>query len=213
VVILAGLWVSTRRKAKEAQRRTELEQKALRAQMNPHFIFNSLGAIQEMYMSGDTDLANNYLGDFGKLLRKILENSGKETTTLKEEMEMLRLYLGLEKERNSGMIEYAIEMDERLDLSGTRIPPMIIQPFVENAIWHGILPSRRKGKITIRIKPTANAQKLICEIEDNGVGIDQSPKQKERASMGIHITEQRLGTRALIANLAPGTLVTLQIPL
>ncbi|MFT5822258.1 MAG: tetratricopeptide (TPR) repeat protein [Crocinitomix sp.] len=200
-----------RRKAREQQRRSELEQKALRAQMNPHFIFNSLGAIQQMYVSGELDLANNYMGDFGSLMRKILDNSGKNLITVKEEFEMLKLYLELEKGRNNEVIDYAIEIDEHIDQLGTKIPPMIIQPFVENAIWHGLLPMKKKGKVIVRLSCSDNVKMLICEIEDNGVGIQQQVKRKEHESKGMKITEQRLGTKVLVKNLSPGTCITIKI--
>lgn len=200
-----------KRKAREQQRRAELEQKALRAQMNPHFIFNSLGAIQQMYVTGELDLANNYMGDFGSLMRKILDNSGKDLISVKEELEMLKLYLELEKSRNIELFDYAIEIDERIDRLGTKIPPMIIQPFVENAIWHGILPSKKKGKVIVRLNCTKNADMIVCEIEDNGIGIQQQVKRKKYESKGMKITEQRLGTKVRVRSLSPGTCITIKI--
>ncbi len=200
-----------KRKAREQQRRSELEQKALRAQMNPHFIFNSLGAIQQMYVTGELDLANNYMGDFGSLMRKILDNSGKDLISVKEELEMLRLYLELEKSRNNELLDYSIDVDERIDRLGTKIPPMIIQPFVENAIWHGLLPSKKKGKVVVRLNCTKNADMIICEIEDNGIGIQQQVKRKKYESKGMKITEQRLGTKVRVKSLSPGTCVTIKI--
>ncbi len=213
LLVLGMLFWVTRNRAKEKQRRIELEQKALRSQMNPHFIFNSLGAIQSMYMSGETDLANNYLGDFGKLMRKILDNSGKETISIQEELEMLRLYLTLEKERSGGRIEYEFKVDERLDRMGTQIPPMVIQPFVENAIWHGILPSKRSGTIVIELKPGDAEGYLTCTIEDNGVGIRTSAGTQTHIPKGIDITEQRLGHKVQFTPLSPGTRALLRIPI
>ncbi|NOQ76089.1 MAG: tetratricopeptide repeat protein [Crocinitomix sp.] len=201
----------SRGKAKERQRRSELEQKALRAQMNPHFIFNSLGAIQQMYVAGEMDLANNYMGDFGSLMRKILDNSGKDLISVKEELDMLKLYLELEKGRNNDILDYAIDVDDNIDQLGTKIPPMIIQPFVENAIWHGLLPAKKKGKVIVRLKSTKKMNMLICEIKDNGVGIRQQAKRKEHESKGMKITEQRLGTKIRVENLSPGTCVTIKI--
>lgn len=211
-VLVIFVFYLERRKALENQRRAELEQRALRAQMNPHFIFNSLGAIQQMYMSGETDLANNYLGDFSSLMRKILENSGHESISVKEELEMLRLYLDLEMERANGRIEYAFEVDERVDKLGTQIPPMVIQPFVENAIWHGILPGKKKGFIRISLKPGDRAGILICTVEDDGLGIREGSTKRSHEPKGIHITEQRLGRKVKFENLSPGTRVTIEIP-
>jgi LytS/YehU family sensor histidine kinase len=188
-----------------------LEQKALRTQMNPHFIFNSLGAIQQMYVMGELDLASNYMADFGSLMRKILDNSGKDFISIKEELYMLQLYLELEKGRSNKLLDYKIEADERLDQLGTRIPPMIIQPFVENAIWHGLLPMKKKGQVIVRLKLDNRTDLLICEIEDNGVGIQEQRERKGHESKGMKITEQRLGTKIKIENLTPGTLITLNI--
>ncbi len=208
---LLSLLLIGRSRAREKQRRIVLEQKALRSQMNPHFIFNSLGAIQSMYMSGETDLANNYMGDFGKLMRKILENSGKESISVREELDMLKLYLNLEKERNNGLIEYEFIIDERIDQFGTYIPPMVIQPFIENAIWHGILPSKRKGMVKIHLTHSEKTSGLLCVVEDNGVGLTEGKGKKDHVSKGITITEQRLGNKVKFNNLSPGTRVTIQI--
>lgn len=211
--VLILLFYLQRRKAREKQRRAELEQKALRAQMNPHFIFNSLGAIQQMYVTGELDLANNYMVDFGRLMRKILDNSGKDFITLKEEIEMLGLYIELEKGRSNELLDYQIDVDERIDRNGTKIPPMIIQPFVENAIWHGVLPLKKTGKITVRLKPSEQANTLICEIEDNGVGISPEMRNGKHEPKGMKITEQRLGTKIEIDHLSPGTRITIKIKL
>jgi len=213
VLVLIALYLISHSKAKEKQRRIVLEQKALRAQMNPHFIFNSLGAMQSMYMSGETDLANNYLGDFGKLMRKILENSAKESISVKEELQMLQLYMNLEKERNGGLVDYEFQVGERVDQLGTHIPPMIIQPFLENAIWHGILPSKRSGKISLRLDIADKANYLRCVVEDDGVGLQVGKKTRGHVSKGISITEQRLGSKVKMESLSPGTRVTLKIPL
>lgn len=213
LLVLLSVGLVGRSRAKEKQRRIVLEQKALRSQMNPHFIFNSLGAIQSMYMSGETDLANNYMGDFGKLMRKILENSGKDSISVKEELEMLTLYLNLERERNDGLVDYEFSIDERIDQYGTYIPPMVIQPFIENAIWHGILPSKKKGKVNVRLTHSEKAGVLLCVVEDNGVGLTRNKGKKDHISKGINITEQRLGSKVKFSNLSPGTRVTIQIPI
>jgi len=200
-----------RRRAREQRDKAKLEQKALRTQMNPHFIFNSLGAIQELYVSGEIDLANDYMSDFGSLMRKILVNSGKEVISVKEELTMLRLYLELEKGRSNNVLDFEISVDDQLDQLGTKIPPMIIPPFVENAIWHGILPSKKAGKVWVRLKPSKNTTTLICEIEDNGVGIQKDVIRKDHESKGILLTEQRLRSKIKIENLTPGTRITLKI--
>lgn len=211
-IILIMLLYISRRRALERQQRAELEQKALRAQMNPHFIFNSLGSIQEMYNSGETDLANNYMGDFGKLMRKILDNSGKDLIMLKEELEMLHLYLELEKSRNDDLIEFEMSVSDEIDQYGTLIPPLVIQPFVENAIWHGILPKKKKGKIRVNISPAEEGKALLCEVEDDGMGISSTGKRRSHEPKGIQLTEQRLKTKIKFENLSPGTRVKIIIP-
>lgn len=220
--VIVGVFLYIRqRKAREKQARAELEQKALRSQMNPHFIFNSLSAIQNMYASGETDLANDYMGDFGELLRKILDNSGKERITVKEEVDILRLYLELEKLRSGGMVEYTIEVDEAVDPLNRYMPPMVIQPFVENAVWHGILPKEEKGMVNVELR--IKNEELVCTVEDDGVGMNIPPSGKAggppskgdlptHEPKGMKLTEQRLGTPVKIEDLEPGTRVTITIP-
>lgn len=210
LILLIVLYIGQKR-ARIIQKRAELEHRALRTQMNPHFIFNSLGAIQQMYISGETDLANNYMGDFARLMRKILDSSGQERISVKEELHMLSLYLELEKGRNTGRIEYQIDVDEKIDQMGTEIPPMVIQPFIENAIWHGILPSKKSGNIHIQLKLSENQKFIACTIEDNGVGMKASQNKKKYDSKGIMITEQRLNSKVHFTNLHPGTRVSFNI--
>lgn len=200
-----------RRRDQEQRRRVELEQKALRTQMNPHFIFNSLGAIQQMYVAGELDLANEYMADFGSLMRKILENSGKDLISVKEELKMLSLYLELEKSRTNDLLDYQLDIDPEIDQRGIKIPPMVIQPFVENAIWHGILPLKKKGMVKISLKTTEDINVLSCAVEDNGVGIQNSISREGHDSKGVQITEQRLGTKVVMEQLSPGTRVTFKI--
>lgn len=208
------------REAVFAQKRAELEQKALRAQMNPHFIFNSLNSIQRLYMDGETEKASDYMADFSQLMRKILDSSGRHKITVHEEISTLQLYLEMERLRNDNRIDYTIHINEAIDTMHTLIPPLVIQPFVENAIWHGILPAKRKGQITISLDKSGSD--MICIIEDNGIGIYESKKMQatgmsglrvKHESKGMHITEQRLGTTIKTEALDPGTRVTLRIPL
>ncbi|MEM7037045.1 MAG: histidine kinase, partial [Bacteroidota bacterium] len=218
LLVIAGLVFRHRikRQREEAlfmQKQARLEQQALRAQMNPHFLFNSLNAIQHMYITGETSMANDYLSDFGELLRNILDNSGKETIPLKEELNTLNLYLELEQVRAEGMLTYHMDVDPELDLRHTRVPPLIVQPFVENAIWHGILPKKSPGNVTVKVRPMTEQRLLVCEVEDDGVGIGAVPKRKDHESKGIALTEQRLGTSVEIQALAPGTRITLYIPI
>ncbi len=202
------------RKIREQKNKIELEQKALRSQMNPHFIFNSLNAIQDMYVAGETDLANDYMGDFSELMRKILDNSGKNTISIKEEIDTLRLYLQMEKLRSGNLLTYEIEVNENIDQFNTFMPPLVIQPFVENAVWHGILPKKEKGKVSVKLK--VRNKKLVCTVEDNGIGYKESINNKKtikHESKGIKLTEQRLGAVVKIEELNPGTRITLIIPI
>ena len=207
-----------------------LEMKALRAQMNPHFLFNSLNSINTMIISDENDNASKYLSKFSKLVRLMLENSEQPRVSLKDEISMLESYVQLEALRFNNKIEYKIEVDELIDQDSTYIPSMVLQPFVENAIWHGLLHKDTKGMLTITIKE--DSDNLYCSIIDNGIGRDKSlTLQKEgglkKKSMGIKITTDRLKllTRQKINemiaiidlkddnNNALGTQVNIQIPL
>ncbi len=204
------------REAEFAQRQAQLKQQALQAQMNPHFLFNALNSIQMIYVQGDVTRANDYLSDFAHLLRSILDSSGKERIAIAEEVSLLELYLRLEQVRTEGQVDYTITTDATIDASLDHIPPMVIQPFVENAIWHGILPSKQKGVVAITLsKPGVDI--LQCVVSDNGVGIEQSKKQKKgHVSKGIALTKERLGAagNVLLESLKEGgTRVTINIPL
>ncbi|HEX2901271.1 MAG TPA: tetratricopeptide repeat protein, partial [Bacteroidia bacterium] len=210
------------RNADFAHKKLELEQRALRAQMNPHFIFNSLNAIQRLYIEGDLDRAGDYMSDFAQLLRKILDHSSSATISLAAELETLALYLRLEEARLGGILEHEIVTDDDIDLYNTQLPPLVLQPFVENAIWHGILPARVQGKLQIALSPGEDQQgkpHLHCTIIDNGIGIDNARKAKANSlgheSKGIKITQERLGPGGEVhAEQLPqgGTKVTLIIP-
>ncbi len=207
-----------------------LEMKALRAQMNPHFLFNSLNSINTMILSDENDNARKYLSKFSKLVRLMLENSEQSHVSLKDEISMLETYIQLEALRFNNKIEYKIEVDKTINQEDTYLPSMVLQPFVENAIWHGLLHNDKKGLLTIIIKE--DAENLYCSIIDNGVGRDKSlTLQKEgglkKKSMGIKITTERLRLltqqkiNEVIAiidlkdenNNAIGTQVNIQIPL
>lgn len=194
VVILFILY-SGRRRAREKLRVTELEQKALRSQMNPHFIFNSLNSIQRLYIEGKEDLANDYMADFSNLLRRILENSSMDRVSLKEELNSTSLYLDLEKMRTDNVFDYQIAVDPSIDQLNSFVPPLILQPFVENSIWHGIVPKGKQGLISIQITKSGKSD-LECILADNGIGIAESMNQKSstsRESKGMSITADRLG--------------------
>jgi hypothetical protein len=173
----------------------DLEQKALRLQMNPHFIFNSLNSIQSYILSNDAEKAVLYLGKFSQLMRLILTHSSNQYISLKEELNAITHYLDLEKLRFENKFDYTIKIDRSLDEEFVDIPPMIIQPYIENAIIHGLLHKGTKGKIDIEFK--GEDKKIICTITDDGVGRQRSmeiDKQSgiKRKSRGMLITQARL---------------------
>jgi hypothetical protein len=175
---------------------SDLEVMALRAQMNPHFIFNCLNSIQHYILTADVANANLYLHRFSMLIRKILQLSPASSISLKEEIEMLELYLELEQMRLDDRMNYRIIVPDNMDCDGIYIPSMVIQPYLENAIKHGISPLRnRKGMITVEFRLTGNS--LECLISDDGIGINASLQHKQSGayqhiSMGSNITENRL---------------------
>lgn len=194
-LVIVVVLVLRQKKIKSRLEQTELEQKALRAQMNPHFIFNALNSIQRMYIEGNEDKANEYMADFSRLLRTILENSGRRFIKLREELEITKLYLDLEKLRTDHLFDYKITVEEGLDDERILFPPLILQPYVENAIWHGIIPSKKQGLIEINVFRSHQNQ-ISIEIIDNGIGINASKSLKKEPlnrSLGMQITSQRLG--------------------
>lgn len=173
------------------QKINKLQLQSLQAMMNPHFIFNSLSAIQLQINAGENNKANSYLTRFSKLLRKNLETINESSISLDEEIERLKLYLDTEKMRLENILEYEIFCENHLKTSEIFIPTMVLQPLVENAIWHGIMPSGLKGKIKICF--FNSDQKLIIIIEDNGIGYNKSIEQKQKNS----IEKQALGMKII----------------
>ncbi len=176
---------------------TELELKALRAQINPHFLFNCMNSINRIILNGEMDDASRYLTKFSRLIRLILENSEEQTVPLQNELEMLESYIQLEALRFKGKIQYRIIIGEGIDPESTYIPSMVLQPFVENAIWHGLMHKgeEQNGLLTIFIRE--EGYKLTCTIEDNGVGRAQAKVLQEKSvskskSLGMKLTEERL---------------------
>jgi sensor histidine kinase YesM len=212
-----------RKKAEFGKKKADLEQRALRAQMNPHFLFNSLNAIQRLYVQGNIDKAGDFMADFAQLLRKILDHSGVQKVLIAEEIETLRLYLGIEQSRIGGVFEFEITIDDEIDIYNTYMPPLLVQPFAENAIWHGIVPLGRPGKIIINfsgVENRADFDLLKCTVEDDGVGIENSKKEKSNLgshkSKGMSLTTERLaplGSVNAVQKPDGGTKVTIIIPL
>jgi ligand-binding sensor domain-containing protein/two-component sensor histidine kinase len=174
-----------------------LEQRSLNASMNRHFIFNSLNSIQYFINTQDKLSANRFLTNFAKLIRKNLDSSEEgNMVTLSQEIERLDLYLSLESMRFKDRFDYKIDCDPAIDLDAVVIPAMILQPFVENSIIHGILPDESK-KGNIQIKIYIEEDNMVIEITDNGIGIDQSKKGKsdydgDHRSQGMEITSKRI---------------------
>lgn len=185
-------------KGAEFKRRLiEVEMKALRAQINPHFLFNCMNSINRMILDGDMDNASRYLTRFSKLVRMILENATANRVSLESELAMLEAYVRLEELRFKDKIRFLISVDDSVDLETPLTPPMILQPFVENAIWHGLLHSERRGEGCIRISVRDERDGLRCTVEDNGVGREKAAALRENSvyqskSLGVKITEERL---------------------
>ena len=181
---------------KEMEKRmSELEQTALRAQMNPHFIFNSLNSVQRFVINNDVEGVNQYLSTFANLIRQTLENSGKQLIPLSHEVKYLETYLKLEQMRSNDKFNYRININSDVDPEETYIPNMIIQPYLENSVIHGMAGKKQnEGIINLTISKN---HKLTCVVEDNGTGISTSKANKKQIdtgheSMGTAITEKRI---------------------
>jgi LytS/YehU family sensor histidine kinase len=177
------------------QKATELEMQALRAQMNPHFIFNSLNSINRFILQNDRAQASEYLTKFSKLVRMILQNSQASLITLESELESLDLYLNLESLRFNYHFDYKITVPKDLDKEVLQVPPLILQPYVENAIWHGLMHKEEKGHLNIDI--SENDDHLFLKIRDDGVGREKAKAMASKSatkhkSMGLRITENRI---------------------
>lgn len=193
-LVLAGLilWLLYRRKEERKRaalerKRLEIEQRMLRSQMNPHFIFNALNSIQSFITTNNTYEAEVFMSKFSMLVRKILENSTHKEIPLEEEVETLRLYLELEKSRFEERFDFEIMENADPMLS---IPPMLLQPFIENAIIHGMKDKTGKGHIHVRFEEEENC--LRCEVEDDGVGRKNATKEATHNSLATTLTNDRI---------------------
>ncbi len=205
---------------------SDTEMKALRSQMNPHFIFNSLNSIADFIAHNDTKAADNYLLKFAKVMRMILENSEQKEVSISDDLNALELYMQLESLRMKNKFSYEIKTDDDIDLENTMIPPLILQPFVENSIWHGISKKEGQGHISIKIKKSGDMIK--CIVEDNGIGRSKSvswkeeSEKQEKKSLGMKITNARIeiinklkGSKAGVelSDLTEGLKVVVSLPL
>lgn len=183
-----------RNKLKHTQTRVKLEQKLLRSQMNPHFIFNALTAIESFIYKNEPREAGKYLSGFARLMRLILENSREDYVSLEKEINTLEHYLNLQKLRYDNAFSYTINIDENIDISAITIPPMLAQPFIENSIEHGLKNIGRHGEIALNFILKDN--ELVFEARDNGIGFERSMaiknKESGHRSMATTITLERL---------------------
>ncbi|WP_143305183.1 tetratricopeptide repeat-containing sensor histidine kinase [Chitinophaga vietnamensis] len=231
MMIVGGFFYIRHRNLQANKQTLQLELRSLRSQMNPHFIFNSLSSIHRYIWSNNQEEASDYLTKFSRLMRLILDNTQHTFVTLNKELESLRLYLDLESLRCNGIFEYHIRLGENINDEEVLIPPMILQPYVENAIWHGLVHKLAdKGVLEIAIK--LEGRSLICTIRDNGIGRKKAMEIKERKgkthnSVGMKVTEGRINlirkinnkdARVIVSDLeddqgqAAGTCVTIILP-
>lgn len=178
-----------------AEQKADLELKALRAQMNPHFVFNSLNSIKHYILTNDPFKAAEYLTDFATLIRSTMQNSSEKVISLSAELEHLFLYIQLEQMRFKHKFDFNCTVEPDVDADKTAIPPLILQPFVENAIWHGLMHKKEPGFIRIYIKK--EKAMVVCTIEDNGVGRKRAKLLNSKSatsykSMGMGITQNRI---------------------
>ena len=189
---------------RQERRQTELELANLRAQINPHFIFNCLNSIYRYTKERDTDTAAKYLQKFSSLLRLVLENSRSEKITLARDLEALQLYIDIEALRFKEKLQFSLEMDPEIDPTFLQLPGMLIQPHVENAIWHGLMHRESGGRITVRV--TQPAENLLrIEVEDTGIGRTAAAKMESKSaltkkSLGQQITAERLKSTGKLAH-------------
>lgn len=173
----------------------QLEQKSLQLQMNPHFLFNALNSIQSLVSAGDTEKARTQIGKFAQMMRGVLNNSRKTSISLKEEVNALEQYLQMEQFCQQNAFEYSIKLPENIDYEEVDIPPMLLQPFVENAVVHGISHLEWPGKIDINF--SLKGEMLTCSIRDNGVGREkasqlQAGRNPGHQSVAVQVTSERL---------------------
>ena len=179
----------------------ELEAKALRAQMNPHFIFNCLNSIKSLIQQHDEEKSVTYLTTFSKLIRTLFNNADKKEISLFDEIETCKLYLQLEAMRFDTKFSYSVHVDENIDLKSIQVPALIVQPFIENAIWHGIIPHNNNGQVSVKVSKKNEAIEVI--IDDDGIGRTASQQNKPAKGMahqskGVNLTQSRLELNNLL---------------
>lgn len=204
----------------------ELKMTALQSQMNPHFVFNSLNSINNFVLKNDVEKASDYITKFSKLIRVILNSSASPTSTLSEELGILALYVKLEQMRVSGGFDYIVNVEENLNLDSIKVPTLFLQPFIENAIWHGIMKKEGYKKIELSIKK--HNGNVMCAILDNGIGINKAKElsymTQKRKFFGTEATVDRIKilyqnkdvhieTNDISSDKETGTQVSIRFPL
>ncbi|WP_228435020.1 tetratricopeptide repeat-containing sensor histidine kinase [Chryseobacterium joostei] len=196
LILLTGLVVFIFRTLKKVQTKNKkIALQSLRREMNPHFIFNSLNSVNHFIATSNELEANQYLTKFSKLMRGVMENSTDDFIPFQQELDLLQNYLALEKTRFTDKFDYEIEVDESLNMHSLQVPGMLVQPFLENAIWHGLRYRTEKGFLKLSFEKNNQYLKII--IEDNGIGIEESKKQKTqhqktREGRGMKNTLERI---------------------
>ncbi|MDF2831419.1 histidine kinase [Chryseobacterium indoltheticum] len=196
LVLLTGLIIFIFRTLKKVQiKNKKIALQSLRREMNPHFIFNSLNSVNHFIATNNELEANQYLTKFSKLMRGVMENSSEDFIPFQQELDLLQNYLALEKTRFADKFDYEIEVDESLNTQNLKVPGMLIQPFLENAVWHGLRYRTDKGFLSLKF--TKNNDFLKITIKDNGIGIEESKKQKTehqktREGRGMKNTLERI---------------------
>lgn len=209
------------------QKVAEVEMQALRAQMNPHFIFNCLNSINRYIVKSDKETASEYVSKFSRLIRLVLDNSQNNLVPLDKELEQLELYIEMEQMRFENKFDFVIDVSKNVDASFIEIPPLLIQPYVENAIWHGLMHRAEKGFLKVKIE-MQNENTLCVFVEDNGVGRKRAEELKSKSathkSHGMQVTNERLNVYNKMYNMnasveifdlenGAGTSVKILIPL
>ena len=188
------LIVIRRVKNRELQKRNlvlriaDLEARALQGQMNPHFIFNAVNSVQDFILNSRTEEAHLFLSSFAKLIRMVLEHSRKKNVSLEEEISLIRLYVSIEEQRLRESVSLEVDMPDSIDAENILLPSMLLQPLVENAIWHGL--NKQTGKKTITLKFREEGKLFIIEISDNGIGLQSS--DQIHTSVGLEIVKERI---------------------
>ncbi len=209
VLLLAALLIIRSNRAKR-KANAMLELKSLRAQMNPHFIFNSLNSVNSFISKNDDRSANKYLSQFSRLMRMVLENSKHDFVSLDSEIEILKLYLELEHLRFQDKFDYDFMIGEDIKKDEIEIPPMLIQPFIENSVWHGLRYLEKKGKLLVSVQKQEG--KLLWTIEDNGIGREKSAELKTKnQQIGKSTGMKNIDDRLRILNKMNNTNMQVQV--